>query len=36
MIDPIWLWLGLLLLAFFAAGVFVGAGSVLAWSLRDD
>jgi hypothetical protein len=31
MIDPLWLWLGLLLLAFFAAGVFVGAAGVIAW-----
>ena len=27
MIDPLWLWLAVLLLLFFAAGVFVGAST---------
>jgi len=34
MIDPLWLWLGVLLVLFFAAGVFVGAGSVLWLTFR--
>ena len=34
MIDPLWLWLAVLLALFFSAGVFVGGAAVFLWRGR--